>query len=81
MREVYGLYLFFKNFTPDFFNKLIYLWSRIGKIILGMGRLFSHPSRENVKEIFCITEAYVYCLKHKREIKSGNLEFYNRSLH
>ena len=61
-KEVYSLYLFYKIIPQSFKNKLTYLWSRIGKVIF---------SRH-------LIGAYFYCLAHLKEIKKGDLSFFNK---
>lgn len=80
MREVYGLYLFYKIFDRNLKNKFIYLWSRIGKLILNISRSAFKLSLLGIIENIYIFEAYIYCIKHIREIKKGNLEFFNKTL-
>ncbi|MGB9743308.1 MAG: glycosyltransferase family 2 protein [Minisyncoccales bacterium] len=80
MKEVYGLYLFYKIIDQNIKNKLIYLWSRVGKLIFNIGSSFFKLSPvELIKNIYLI-RAYIYCLKHIKEIKNGELDFFNKTL-
>lgn len=79
MDEIYLLYLFYKNIDQNFKNKLIYIWSRIGRIIFNI--IFSIlKSRSKLTEIKYRIGALFYCMKHIREIKEGDLEFFNKGL-
>lgn len=80
MREVYGLYLFFKLFNPTLKNKLIYLWSRIGRLVLTLARAVVKRPSGIMAELRHLLGAYYLCLRHLEEIKAGDLEFFNRSL-
>lgn len=78
MREIYCLYLFYKNIDQNFKNRLIYLWSIIGKMISKTFSLVVFES--NPIEIMYLIQAYILCMKHVRKIKKGNLEFFNNRL-
>lgn len=80
MREVYSLYLFYKLIPQTIKNKIIYLWSRIGKIILNIVSSIFKLSLNGIIENFYIVKAYIYCLKHWEEIKKAKLEFFNNTL-
>jgi len=80
MREIYGLYLFYKVIDQNFKNKLIYLWSRIGKLIFNIGRSFFKLSSAGLIENIFTIGAYIYCIKHLKEIKKGKLNFFNQTL-
>jgi len=80
MEEVYYLYLFFKLFRQNIKNKLIYIWGRIGRIFFKLLFIF-HPRRPfKFVEIIYSIKAYFYCLKHLKEIKNGDLDFFNKTL-
>jgi len=74
--EIYRLYLFYKLFPPTLRNKVIYGWSFIGRIL---GKL-KHPSRATFVESWHRLGALHLCFQHLREIKQGNIEFFNRIL-
>jgi len=80
MREIYGLYLFYKVFGSSLKNRLIYIWSRIGKLILNIGRSVFKLSVVGFRENVYVIGAYMYCMIHLREIKKGDLEFFNKRL-
>jgi GT2 family glycosyltransferase len=80
MREVYGLYLFYKIIDQNLKNKIIYLWSRVGKLIFYICRLFLKPSLISFIDIFYLIKAYLYCIIHIRKIKKGDLNFFNENL-
>ena len=80
MREIYGLYLFYKIFNQNIENKIIYVWSRVGKLILNIGRSIFKISTAGLIENIYLIKAYVNCLRHLKEIKKGDLAFFNKTL-
>jgi GT2 family glycosyltransferase len=81
MREIYGLYLFHKNIDQTLKNKLIFLWSRIGYLIINFGSIVIKSHRlERILQLKYLIEAYILCMKHIKEIKKGDLEFFNIGL-
>lgn len=78
MGEIYYLYLFYKIIDQSFKNKLIYLWSKVGIIIFKIVSLFA--LKANIMEIVYLFEAFIICIKHVREIKKGDLAFFNDTL-
>jgi GT2 family glycosyltransferase len=80
MEEIYYLYLFYKNIEQTLKNKLIYLWSRVGRIIRKMIFLTLKPSKSKLVEIKYTLGAIFSCMKHIRKIKKGDLEFFNKGL-
>jgi hypothetical protein len=61
-------------------NRLVYLWSRIGEIIYDMIFFILKPSKSKLMKIKYLIGAYIYCMKHIKELKKGDLEFFNRGL-
>jgi len=80
MAEVYELYLFCKNIDQTSMNKLIYLWSRIGRVSLRIFFLIWGRSEPKLTEIKYTIKAYFYCMKHTKEIEKGDLRFFNETL-
>jgi len=80
MAAVYDLYLFYKNIDQNLKSKLIYLWSRIGRIALKVLLLILNRSESNPIEIEYMIKAHFYCMKHMKEIKKGDLRFFNETL-
>jgi GT2 family glycosyltransferase len=79
MDYVYYTYLFYKNIDQTTKNKLIYIWSRLGR--LGLDVLSSaYQSDSKIEEIKHRICAPFYCLKHIKEIRAGDLEFFNKGL-
>ncbi len=78
MEEIYYLYLFYKIIDQSFKNKLIYLWSRIGRLIFKIISIL--VLKRKLAEIKYSFEAVFICLKHLKEIKNGDLEFFNNTL-
>jgi glycosyltransferase involved in cell wall biosynthesis len=79
MAEVYDLYLFYKVIDQNFKNKLIYLRSRMGRIALKVALILKR-SGSKPTEIKHVIEAPFYCIKHIKEIKKGDLRFFNETL-
>jgi glycosyltransferase involved in cell wall biosynthesis len=79
MDIIYLTYLFYKNIDQNLKNKLIYIWSWIGRTMFGIVSSILNPSKKFLEAKYQI-EALFYCMKHMREIKEGNLEFFNRTL-
>ncbi len=78
MGEIYYLYLFYKIIDQTLKNKVIYLWSRVGITIF---KLISLCARKvSAMEIVYLFQAFVICIKHLREIKNGDLAFFNETL-
>ncbi|OGZ18934.1 MAG: hypothetical protein A2175_02270 [Candidatus Nealsonbacteria bacterium RBG_13_42_11] len=73
MEEVYCLYLFYKIIPQTFLNRIIYIWGRLGRIIFKIIKL-------QFREIIFSFMAYFICLKHLKEIKNGDLDFFNKTL-
>lgn len=80
MSEVYDLYLFYKNIDQNLKNKLIYLRSRIGRLVLNIVLALKQP-KTRLMEIKYLFGALFYCVKHKGDIGEGSLEFFNRGLY
>lgn len=80
MDEIYYLYLFYKNIDQNLKNKLIYLWGRVGRMIRRTIFLVLKPSKSKLVEIKYALGAIFTCMKHIREIKKGDLEFFNKGL-
>jgi glycosyltransferase involved in cell wall biosynthesis len=78
MGEIYYLYLFYKIIDQSLKNKAIYLWSRVGIILVKVISLF--VLRASVMEIVYLFQAFVVCIKHLKEIKNGDLAFFNDTL-
>jgi len=73
MEEVYYLYLFYKLIPQSFKNKIAYIWGRVGRIIFSF-------LKTQFREIVYSFMAYFFCLKHLKQIKKGDLDFFNKTL-
>ena len=80
MREVYHLYLFYKNIDQTLKNKSIYLWSRLGRMGFRIIWLVAKPSKSKLMEIKYALGSSFYCMRHIKKIKEGDLEFFNKGL-
>ena len=84
IREIYRLYLFYKNIDQTFINKLIFLWSLVGSLIMttafSIMILIIKGSKSGLITVKYTIGAYVICMRHLKEIKRGDLEFFNRGL-
>lgn len=84
MRKIYTLYLFYKNIDQTIKNKLILLWSWTGFLIMNaailIGSFIIKGSKSKLITIKFTIGAYVTCMKHLKEIKKGDLDFFNREV-
>lgn len=81
MTEVYGAYFFCKNIPQTFANKVLYVWSRIGQLLITLGTLLFKKKREfEWQQIMFLANSYLCILKHYEEIRIGNLAFFNEPL-
>ena len=80
MTEVYDLYLFYKDVNQTFSNKAVYLWSRIGRILLQSILLLTSSDRRERKQVFNVLAAPLYCIRHMRAIIRRDLSFFNDML-
>lgn len=80
MGQVYHMYIFHKIIDQNFKNRLIFLWSMVGRLIVGIQGLMLKPSRQKLLGLKHLINAYVLCMKHRRNIKKGDLEFFNKTL-
>jgi glycosyltransferase involved in cell wall biosynthesis len=81
IQQIYSFYFFYKNIYQSIKNKSIFLWSRIGYLIMSMGAIIiKRPHRERILELKYVIGAYIMCMKHIKEIKNGDLEFFNTRL-
>lgn len=80
MQEVYGLYLFYKLFDQSLSHKLIYCWSRTGRLLISIMRAAIRRKPGSWSEIKYLINSYIICIKHNKDIKNGNIQFFNSSL-
>lgn len=81
MGEIYKCYLFHKNINQTFMNKLIFLWSRIGYLIIRLGAIVIKTNRlGEVSQLKYLIGAYILCMRRIKEIKKGDLQFFNKGL-
>jgi glycosyltransferase involved in cell wall biosynthesis len=69
----YFVYLFFKNYEQTIQNRVLLLWTLLGRLILGRG-LFLILSR-NLKPVFWSVGSYVCMLSHFNNVKKGDFRF------
>jgi len=80
MKIIYKLYLFYKDIPQTPQNKISFLWSNIGIIFMSIGVCLLNPSKSNFLGLKYLIDGYIFCYQHKKEIKDGNLEFFNKTL-
>lgn len=78
--QVYHIYLFYKNIDQKLKNKLIFLWSRIGYLHIKFGVFILKPSKENLLTIKYLISAYIYCLRHIKDIGRRDIAFFTKTL-
>lgn len=69
----YFVYLFFKNYEQTIQNRVLLLWTLLGRLILGRG-LYGFVSRD-VKSFFWSIGAYTCILNHFSKVKNGDFRF------
>lgn len=84
MRRIYRLYFFYKNIDQNIKNKLIFIWNWIGFLIMEtailIGSFLLKGSKSKLITIKYIIGANITCMKHLKEIKKDDLEFFNMML-
>jgi len=80
MHQIHSLYFFYKNIDQTLGNKLIFLWSKIWYLLVSAGGLITHPSNERLLKVKYIAGAYITCIRHAKELRKGDLEFFNKGL-
>lgn len=78
MQEVYALYLFFKLFDANIKDRIVYFWSRLGRIVLALYHGVVNGKLASFKEIKYLMAAYCLCVCDYRRIKKGNLDSFNK---
>lgn len=71
LKEIYSLYFFLKNINQTFKNKLIFLWSRAGYLILNL----TFRREKRIAQFKYQISAYLLCIKHLGDIKRGDIDF------
>lgn len=77
MCEIYELYFYHRNMPGTALNSLVYGWSRLGKFFHGA---FRAVRTGDISEIVYLCGALAECLRHRAEIKRGDLSFFNNTL-
>ena len=84
MKHIYRLYFFYKNIDQNIKNKIIFIWCWGGILIMNASisilSLIIRGSRSGLVTVKYTINAYVICIRHLKEIKEGDLEFFNREL-
>jgi|GEM_PF-244220 len=84
-RTITCFYFFYKNIEQTLVNHLIFIWCNIGRLVINtVKRLSTAVKTKNSKwfkmkclrDISCFLKSYVYSIKHLKEIKAGQLEFF-----
>jgi len=79
MDIIYLTYLFYRNIDQSLKNKIIYWWSRLGRILFSI--VFSiFRSESKFSEIKYTIMSLFYCMRHIRDIKNRNLDFFNKNM-
>jgi glycosyltransferase involved in cell wall biosynthesis len=69
----YFVYLFFKNYEQTIRNRVLLLWSLLGRLILGRG-LYLIVSRD-AKPFFWSIKSHICILNHFSNVKNGDFRF------
>lgn len=80
MDVIYLTYLFYKNIDQTMRNKIIYTWSRIGRVNSKWIFFIFNPSSRRLKEAVYSIQAVIFCIKHLKNLKVGDLSFFNNTI-
>ena len=84
MTQIYRFYHFFKLIDQTIINRLIFLWSFVGSLIMttafSIMILIIKGSKSRLITVKYTIGAYIICMRHLKEIKRGDLEFFNKGL-
>jgi glycosyltransferase involved in cell wall biosynthesis len=82
MMTVYWFYVFFKDvFEGSLVNLFAFLWALAGNSILNLTGLILRNKTKNDRQGFVyLINSYFYALKHLRDIKRKNLDFFSVKL-
>jgi GT2 family glycosyltransferase len=78
--EVYDFYLFFKNIDSSPENFYIFLKSRVGRLVLNIFFDVVHLSKKGMIKSYHRINAFMFALKHIKELRRGDLIFFNSTL-
>jgi GT2 family glycosyltransferase len=85
-RTITCFYFFYKHIEQKLSNKLIFIWCNIGRIVINTVKNIStamktkNQRRFKIKclhNIRCLINSYIYSIKHLKEIKVAQLEFFH----
>ena len=79
MSEVYDMYIFLKRFDMTFKNIFIYVWSKLGRMLYNLVRIFVRYPKQ-LKLVLHYLYAPVHVLINFSKIKKGKLDFFNKTL-
>ena len=77
MAEVYDFYIFSKLFNRNVSDRLIYLKSRVGRLIYYFSRMLFRKEL-NFSLVSNVCGAFYFAFSNRKEIRNGNFEAYNR---
>jgi GT2 family glycosyltransferase len=78
MREVYGWYLNNKLFPFSLSAKMIFLWSRVGRLIFSLLILIKKRDGDSLNSLKYLVWAYYFVWKNRIKFCLGDLESYNK---
>jgi hypothetical protein len=84
MKYIYILYFFYKHLDQNIKNKIIFIWCWGGCLIMNTSisilSLIIRGSTSGLVTVKYTIGAYITCMRHLKEIKEGDLEFFNKGL-
>ena len=82
MTTIYWFYVFFKDiFESSVLNLTAFLWALTGNVVSVVGGLvIKRKSRQQWWELVYLLRSYIFVFKHLKQIRKGDLEFFNRTL-
>lgn len=82
MATTYWFYVFFKDiFESSVLNLTAFLWALTGNVVSVVGGLvIKRKSRQQWWELVYLLRSYIFAFKHLKQIRKGDLEFFNRTI-
>lgn len=77
MGQVYHTYLFYKLMDMSLENILVFLWSRLGYLVVKFAKFIIKPSKYNLLDLLYLIQSYIYCMSNYRDIINGNISLDN----
>lgn len=80
MRELYGWYLLHKLFPRSAGARATYLWSRIGRTLIGIGVAGTRRRPGGTQELIDLVRAFALVWRHRTDLRNGRLDRVNAAM-